>query len=140
MIGFTVPYTFTTWDYRQYSDIAIPHTFYFPVTHTHTHTHTLRFSVFTSRILATDISQSRRNFKSHLKSYFHILIPFLPLFCNYQFRRLDSLQFLCSQAHIPAGWCLETRLSTLCCSTELFFITTLHGPQGKHRILLFHIV
>jgi hypothetical protein len=27
-------------------------------------------------------------------------------------RRLDCIQFLCSQAHIPAGWHLETRLFT----------------------------
>jgi hypothetical protein len=41
------------------------------------------------------------------------LTPFLRLFCNCQFRRLDSIQFLCSQAHIPAGWRLETRLTLL---------------------------
>jgi hypothetical protein len=45
-----------------------------------------------------------------MKSSCHGLIPFLPLFCNYQFRRLDSVQFLCSQANIPAGWSLQTRL------------------------------
>jgi hypothetical protein len=71
-----------------------------------------------------------------MKSSFHSLIPFLPLFCNCHFRRLGSIQFLCSQAHILAGLRLETRLSTLCCSIELFFITTLHGLQGKHRLLL----
>jgi hypothetical protein len=42
-----------------------------------------------------------------MKSSFHSRIPFLPLFCNCQFRRLDSIQFLCSQAHILAGWLLE---------------------------------
>jgi hypothetical protein len=31
------------------------------------------------------------------------IIYFLPLFCNCQFRRLDSIQILCSQAHVPAG-------------------------------------
>jgi hypothetical protein len=48
-----------------------------------------------------------------MKSSFHSLIPFLPLFCNCQFRRFDSIQLLCSQAHIPAGWHLETRLTLL---------------------------
>jgi hypothetical protein len=47
-----------------------------------------------------------------MKFLLHHLIPFLPLFCNCQFRRFDSVQFLCSQAHIPAGWRRETRLFT----------------------------
>jgi hypothetical protein len=42
-------YTHTTRDYRQYSAIAILHTLHFTVTHA------LGFSVFTSRILATDL-------------------------------------------------------------------------------------
>jgi hypothetical protein len=127
VVGFIVPYTFTTRDYRQYSSIAIVHTSQFTVTHA------LGFPVFTSRVLATDLSQSHRNLKSHVKSSCHS--PFLPLFCNCQFRRLDSIQFLCSQAHILAGWHLEARLSTVCCSIEFFFITTLHKPQGKHRFI-----
>jgi hypothetical protein len=48
-----------------------------------------------------------------MKSSFHCRIPFLPLFYNCQFRRLDSMQFLCSQAHIPAGWRLETEATLL---------------------------
>jgi hypothetical protein len=56
-------------------------------------------SVFTSRILATDLQQSRCHFKLHIKSSLYRLISFLPLFCNCQFRRLDSIQFLCSQTH-----------------------------------------
>jgi hypothetical protein len=47
-----------------------------------------------------------------MKSSLHRLIPFLPLFCNCQFRRFDSVQFFCSQAPILAGWHLETRLFT----------------------------
>jgi hypothetical protein len=47
-----------------------------------------------------------------MKSSFHNPNPFLPLFCSCQFRRLDAIQFLCSQAHILAGWRLETRLFT----------------------------
>jgi hypothetical protein len=74
--------------------------------------HALGIAICTSRILETDLSQSRCNFKSDMKSSFHSLISFLPLFCDCQFRRLNSIQFLCSQAHILAGWRLETRLST----------------------------
>jgi hypothetical protein len=48
-----------------------------------------------------------------MKSSFHSLIPFLPLLCKCQFQRFDSVQFLCSQAHIPAGWRLETHLTLL---------------------------
>jgi hypothetical protein len=62
MIGFIAPYTVTARDYRQYSAIADLHTFQFTVTHP------LGFSVFTSRILATDLSQSHCHFKSHMKS------------------------------------------------------------------------
>jgi hypothetical protein len=75
-------------------------------------TEALGLSALTSRILATNLSQSHCHYKSHMKSSFHSLIPFLPLFCNCQFRGLGSIQFLCSQVHILAGWCLETRLST----------------------------
>jgi hypothetical protein len=81
MIGFIEPYTFTTRDYRQYSAIAILHTFQFTVTHA------LVFSVFTIRILATDLSQSHCNLKLHVKSSLHRLI----LSC--QFRRLASILF-----------------------------------------------
>jgi hypothetical protein len=114
-----------------YSAIANLHTSQFTVTHA------LGFSVFTSRILTTDLSQSHCHFISHMKSSLHSLIPFLPLFCSCQFRRLDSVQ---SQAHIPASWRSETRLFTLdysfystsFCSAEHFLITTSHGPHGKH--------
>jgi hypothetical protein len=129
MMGFIAPYIFTARDYRQYSTIAILHTFQFSITHA------LGFSAFSSRILATDLSQSHCHFKSHMKSSFHSLIPFFSLFGSCKFRRLDSIQFLCSQAHIPKGWRLETRLFTLdyCFllpNTSL--ITTLHGPRKKH--------
>jgi hypothetical protein len=49
MIGLIAPYRFTTRDYRQYSNIADLHTLQFTVTHA------LWFSVFTSRILATNL-------------------------------------------------------------------------------------
>jgi hypothetical protein len=57
-----------------YSVIAvIQHTLKFTVTHT------LVYSVFTSRILATDLSKSHCNFKSHIKSSLQRLLPFLAL-------------------------------------------------------------
>jgi hypothetical protein len=84
----------STRSYRKYSSIADLHTLQLTVTHA------LGFSVFTSRILATDLSQSRCHFKSHMKSSFHSLIPLLQLFCNCKFRRLYLIQF---QANIPAG-------------------------------------
>jgi hypothetical protein len=70
-------YIYTTRDYRQYSAIAILHTFQF------TAAHALRFSAFISRILATDLSQSQCNFKSHLKSSCYSLIPFLSFLLNH---------------------------------------------------------
>jgi hypothetical protein len=70
-------YIHTVRDYRQYSAIAILHTFQF------TSAHALGFSVFTSRILATDLSPSRCHFNSHMKSSWHSLIPFLPYLLNH---------------------------------------------------------
>jgi hypothetical protein len=83
-----------------YSAIAVPaHTLQFTVTHA------LGFSVITSRILATDLSQSHCNFKSHMRAY------------------------------VPAGWSLETRLSSvpLLTASDLFFVT-LYGPRRKHSL------
>jgi hypothetical protein len=77
MTGFIAPYTFTSRDYGQYSAIADSHTLQFIVTQA------LGFSVFTSRILATDLSQSHYKFKSHIKSSLHSLIHFLPFLLNH---------------------------------------------------------
>jgi hypothetical protein len=68
-----------------------------------------------------------------MKSSLHRLIPFLPLFCKWKFRRLDSVQFFCSQAHNLVGWSLETRL--LFHTAEHSFITTSHGPRRKHSLI-----
>jgi hypothetical protein len=70
-------YTHTLRDYRQYSAIAILHTFQFTVSQA------LGLSVFISRILAIDLSQSHCNFNSHMKPSWHSLIPFLPFLFNY---------------------------------------------------------
>jgi hypothetical protein len=47
-----------------------------------------------------------------MKSSFCSLIPLLPLFCSCHFQRFNSVQFLCSQTHILAGWHLETWLNS----------------------------
>jgi hypothetical protein len=57
-------YIHTVRDYRQYSAIAILHAFQFTLTHA------LAFSLFNSRILATDLSQSHWHLKSHVKTSF----------------------------------------------------------------------
>jgi hypothetical protein len=62
---------------REYSAIAIPHNFQFTVTHA------LGFSVFSRRILATDLSQSHSHFKSHMHSSCNSLIPFLPFLLSH---------------------------------------------------------
>jgi hypothetical protein len=131
---YCILYIHTVRDPRQYSAIAILHTFQF------TAAHALRFTVFTSRILATDLSQSHFNFKSHMMSSFHTLTPFFPLLCSCQFRRLESIQF---RAHIPAGWRLKVRhlhfrldYSTSTAGSRFLcpFITPRHGPHRKHSL------
>jgi hypothetical protein len=78
------------------------------------------------------------NFNSHMKSSLHRVIPFLQLFCNYQFRGLDSIQFFCFQTHVLAGSRLETRLCSILLlpASELFFIITLRGPRRKHNLCI----
>jgi hypothetical protein len=63
--------------HRQYRAIAILHALQFTVAHT------LGFSVFTSSLLAMDLSQSHWHFKSHMKSTWHSLSPFLPFNLNH---------------------------------------------------------
>jgi hypothetical protein len=85
IFGFITPYTFTQFGTTgNYSAIANLHALQFTITHA------LGFSVFSSRILATDLSQTHCNFKSHVKSSCHSLIPFFPLFCSCHLRRLYS--------------------------------------------------
>jgi hypothetical protein len=116
-----------TRDYRRYSAIADLQTSQFTVPHA------LGFSVFTSRILATDLQQSHRHFKSHMKSSLHSLIPFLhySAAANSQ----DSTQFNCKLISRQSG-VSKLNSTPLCCSVEFFFVTTLH----KHRLSLFLIV
>jgi hypothetical protein len=68
LIGFIAPYTFTHFGTTDnYSVVAILHTFQFTVTHS------LGFSIFNSLVLGTDLSQSRCNLKSHVKSSFPVI-------------------------------------------------------------------
>jgi hypothetical protein len=124
-----------TRDYRQYSSVAILHTFHFTVTHA------LGFSVFTSHVLATDLSQSRRNFKLCMKSSFHVLI----FSCHYSVTATskDSTQFNSSapkfiswqtgilkfDSSLPTAILYSTWSCLLCP-----FITPRHGPRGKHSL------
>jgi hypothetical protein len=79
-------YNDTIQDYRQYSAIASLHTLQFTVTHV------LAFTVFTSRILATDLSQSISLQITH-EVFFSQPNFFLAII-------VDSVQFFCSQAGV----------------------------------------
>jgi hypothetical protein len=100
MIGFIAPYTFTQFGTTvNYSAIAILQNFQFIFTQP------LGFSVFNSRILATDLSQSRCNFTTHMKSSSHRLIPFLPFFsvtfhCNLQNSTQSSRLLSCTPSRL----------------------------------------
>jgi hypothetical protein len=62
-----------------------------------------RILVFTSRILATDFITVLLSLKITHEHLFSQPNSFLATI-------LDSIQFLCSQVHIPAGWRFETRI------------------------------
>jgi hypothetical protein len=64
-------YIHTVRDYRQLERYRYSTHFQFTVAHA------LGFSVFTSRILTTDLSQSHCHVNSHITSSWHSLIPFL---------------------------------------------------------------
>jgi hypothetical protein len=73
MIGFIETYTSTQFGTTDNCSVICYSThFQFTVIHV------LVFSVFTSRILATDLSQSHYHLNSHMTSSWHSLIPFLP--------------------------------------------------------------
>jgi hypothetical protein len=64
--------------------------------------HALAFSLFTSGILATDLSQSHCNFKSPVKFSLHGLIPFLSFLLSYlwlPFPELDPILILSRLLH-----------------------------------------
>jgi hypothetical protein len=114
-IGFIAPYTFTQFGTAGNTALSLS-----------TFTHALGFSAFTSRILATDLSQSHCNFRSHMKSSWHSLIPVLP--------------FLLSRLGLPSAEPIQfSRLLFYSPSVLRLcpFIIPQHGPHGKHRLLLF---
>jgi hypothetical protein len=125
----------TTRDYRQYSAVADLHTFRLIVPHA------LGFSIFTSRILATDLHLPPRHLKSHMKSSFHHLIPFLALILRLP-TQLSSKLISRQTGVLKLDPRLSTRLlcfyyfsyfpSDLLCS----FISPRHGPHGKHPCIV----
>jgi hypothetical protein len=118
VIGFIGTYTFTQFGTTcNYSAIAILHTFGSPL-----HTHALGFSVFTNRILATDISQSHCNFKLHMKSSWHHLIPFLPF----------PATAIPKITQFSPDYC--SVLIQLPASEFDSLITTIHRPNGKRSL------
>jgi hypothetical protein len=92
----------------------------------------LGFSVFTSRILATDLSRSHCNLKSH--------IPFFPRLIIFFFIILQlPTQFCTKFRSRPAGFSkidsiLDSTNPVLSCRTLL--LTTLHGPRRTEPVLL----
>jgi hypothetical protein len=119
-IGFIAPYT------CNYSAIAVLQTLQFTVPHT------LSFSVLTSHILATDLYQSVTSNHTWIictNSFLAIILQ-LPI----PKTRLNSIPLL--PRSYPGKLASRNSILHNCCSIELFFITTLHGPHGKHRLLL----
>jgi hypothetical protein len=113
-------------NYRQYSVVVILHTIKFTVTHA------LRFSVFTSRVLATDLSQSHCKFKSHVKFSCQSLVPFLSFIGNHLVLSSPELD----QILFRLLFCTPSTLSLLLLYSRILLITTLYGLHGKHRRLL----
>jgi hypothetical protein len=92
--------------------------------------HALGFSVFTSRILATDLSEFHCNFKPHVKFFWHRLIPFLTIILQLPVLRLDSTTL----GYCSTLFCTMPTLSLLPLSCRTLLIATLHGPPGKHSV------
>jgi hypothetical protein len=89
-----------------------------------------RVLIFTSRFLATDLSQSHCNFKSHMKSSCYSLIHFLPLFST-QFNS-SAPKVISWQARVSK---LDSSLHSAAPSRRLCpFITPRHGSHRKHSL------
>jgi hypothetical protein len=131
MIVFFVPYTFTLFGTTgTYNAIAILHTLQFTVTHA------LGFSALTSRILATDFITGSLSLQITHEVFFSQHNSFLVIILQLSTPKNRLIQFLCSQAHILAGWRLETRLFTSFYAAEHSLITTLHGSRRKQPVSL----
>jgi hypothetical protein len=87
-----------------------------------------------TRVLCFHKSYPGNGFISLTVNFTHEVFFALPNF--FLAMMLDSIQFLCSQTHFLAGWRLELDSSLYYFSTEVFFITTLHGSCRKHRLSL----
>jgi hypothetical protein len=94
--------------------------------------HALEFSqsVFASRILATDLSQSHCNFKLHVKSSCHSLISFLPFLLSHL--GLSSLEL--DTVFFRLLFCTPA-LSLLLLFCQTLLLNTLHGHHGKHCLI-----
>jgi hypothetical protein len=91
-----------------YSSCADLHTLKFTVTHA------LGFSVFTSRILATDFITVSLSLQITHEVFFSQSTSLLTI-SSQSSSTADSLSSIssCFQAHVPAGWRLETQLTLL---------------------------
>jgi hypothetical protein len=137
MIGFIDTLYIVLGTVGNYSAIVILHAFQFTVPYA------LGFSVFPSRILATELSQFHWHFKSHMKYSFRSLIPFLALILRLPIPKTRLNSIPSSQAHIPTGWHLDldpslpTRLFCFCYSYYMSsdilcpFIIPRHEPHGN---------
>jgi hypothetical protein len=97
----------------------------------------LGFSVFTTRILATDLSQSHCNLKSHMMSSLHRLIPFLPFLLNHlqpPSPELDPILILAAwdPRYIISGRSYRKHRFLQCC--EGVFTVQLHS-NGSYSIV-----
>jgi hypothetical protein len=105
-----------------YSAIAILHTFQFAK-------HALGFSVFTSRILATDLSESHCHFNSYLKSSWDSIIGFLPFPLNHLRLPFPELNPVLPTIVLNSFYCFSSKF-------RCPFMTPQHGLQGKHPCIV----
>jgi hypothetical protein len=131
-------YIHTVRDYGSYSAIAILHALQFTVARA------LGFSVFTSRILATDLSQSHYKLNSHMKSSLHHVIPFLRLLLSHL--RLPSPEL--DPILILAAWdpryiaCsrIHRKRRFLCCCEGMFSESLPSNGYTRHNIHTRYVV
>jgi hypothetical protein len=122
MIGFIAPYTFTQLGTTGNTALSLFYTLYSSLLHTHA----LGFSVFTSRIQATDLLQSHWHFNSHMKSSLHSLIHFLPFLLDYlrlPSPELDPIPFLLDYITSRLLFSTPTISSLLSCQSRSYITT-----------------
>jgi hypothetical protein len=116
-------YIHITRDYRQYSAIAILHTLQFTVAHA------LRFSGFTSRILATDFTTVSLSLQITHKVFFSQPSSFLAIIL-----RLQIPQTWLRLASRNSTLHFRLLISTLLCRVFCFLITSRDGPHRKRSL------